>query len=127
MAAGGSKVVNVEGGTTAWVEAGLPAVRGKKTMSLERQVRIVAGSLVVVGSALSFWHPAWIARRPSWGRAGLFRPHRYLRHGPASGPPALESRGRKEIWSVFGGQWPEQTMGKPCRPGHATDSSLAPA
>ena len=61
VAAGGSNVVNVEGGTTAWVEAGLPAVRGKKTMSLERQVRIVAGSLVVLGSALSFWHPAWIA------------------------------------------------------------------
>jgi 3-mercaptopyruvate sulfurtransferase SseA len=56
--AGFDKVVNVEGGTLAWVQAGLPVVRGPQTISLERQVRIAAGALVVLGSALGMWvHP----------------------------------------------------------------------
>lgn len=53
-------VVNVEGGTMACVEAGLPVVRGKKAISLERQVRITAGLLVLLGVGLSFVHPAFI-------------------------------------------------------------------
>jgi rhodanese-related sulfurtransferase len=53
--AGFSNVVNVEGGTTACVEAGLPVVRGKKAMSLERQVRIAAGSLVLLGAILGWF------------------------------------------------------------------------
>lgn len=60
-AAGYANVVSVEGGTTAWAEAGLPVVRGKKAVSLERQVRIAAGSLVVLGAALSYFHPAFVA------------------------------------------------------------------
>ena len=49
----------VEGGTDAWVQAGFPVVRGKKAMSLERQVRIAAGSLVLGGVlAGQLWHPA---------------------------------------------------------------------
>ncbi len=44
----------VEGGTTAWVSAGLPVVRGKKTISIERQVRIGAGSLVLTGTLLGW-------------------------------------------------------------------------
>jgi rhodanese-related sulfurtransferase len=52
FAAGIDRVVNVEGGTLAWEQAGLPVVRGRKTMSLERQVRIAAGSLVLVGAIL---------------------------------------------------------------------------
>ncbi len=60
-AAGFSSVVNVEGGTLAWEQAGLPVVRGAKSMSLERQVRIAAGSLVVLGTALgAFVHPAFL-------------------------------------------------------------------
>ncbi|MGD9647938.1 MAG: rhodanese-like domain-containing protein [Pirellulales bacterium] len=62
LAAGCGNVVNVEGGTQAWEQAGLPVVRGKQAMSLERQVRIAAGSLVLVGSALgAFVSPYWIA------------------------------------------------------------------
>lgn len=58
-AAGVAHVVNVEGGTLAWVDAGLPVARGQKVMSLERQVRIAAGALVLVGVALGwFVHPA---------------------------------------------------------------------
>ncbi|HVX15355.1 MAG TPA: rhodanese-like domain-containing protein [Pirellulales bacterium] len=58
--AGCANVVNVEGGTRAWDQAGLPVVRGKATMSLERQVRIAAGSLVLLGTGLGwFVHPAF--------------------------------------------------------------------
>jgi rhodanese-related sulfurtransferase len=54
-------VVNVEGGTLAWEQAGLPVQRGKKMMSLERQVRIAAGFLVFVGSLLGYFvHPYFI-------------------------------------------------------------------
>jgi rhodanese-related sulfurtransferase len=60
LAAGFSNVINVEGGTLACVECGIPVVRGKKAISLERQVRIAAGSLVLLGAALSFVHPAFI-------------------------------------------------------------------
>jgi rhodanese-related sulfurtransferase len=61
LAAGCRNVVNIEGGTLAWEQAGLPVVRGKKTISLERQVRIAAGALVVLGTALgAFVHPAFL-------------------------------------------------------------------
>jgi rhodanese-related sulfurtransferase len=59
--AGFDNVVNIEGGTTACAAAGLPVIRGKKAMSLERQVRIAAGSMVLLG-VLGWWffHPAFI-------------------------------------------------------------------
>ncbi len=60
IAAGCTNVINVEGGTSAWEQAGLPVARGKKAMSLERQVRIAAGSLVLTGAVLSLVHPWWI-------------------------------------------------------------------
>ena len=52
--AGYSNVINIDGGTSACEQAGLPVVKGKKAISLERQVRIAAGSLVLIGVALSF-------------------------------------------------------------------------
>jgi rhodanese-related sulfurtransferase len=58
---GCSNVVNVEGGTLAWEPQGLPVVRGMKTISIERQVRIAAGSLVLLGAILGWTvHPAFI-------------------------------------------------------------------
>lgn len=58
--AGFTNVFNVEGGTEACVHAGLPVVRGKKVMSLERQVRIAAGSIVLLGVILGWLaHPAF--------------------------------------------------------------------
>ena len=52
----------VEGGMLAWIAADLPVTRGTvKVMSLERQVRIAAGSLVLTGVLLSYLvHPAFI-------------------------------------------------------------------
>jgi rhodanese-related sulfurtransferase len=61
--AGAAKVYNIEGGTAAWEKMGLPVERGQsKVISLERQVRIVAGALVLLGVALAWAiHPAFIA------------------------------------------------------------------
>lgn len=55
LQAGFTNVVNIDGGTLAAVQAGLPVVRGKKMMSLERQVRIAAGSLVFTGVLLGYF------------------------------------------------------------------------
>jgi rhodanese-related sulfurtransferase len=52
----------VEGGTMAWAEVGLPVNRGtSKVISLERQVRIAAGSIVLSGVLLAhFVNPNFI-------------------------------------------------------------------
>jgi hypothetical protein len=55
----------VEGGTAACEAAGLPVVRGRKAMSLERQVRICAGSIVAIGAALAAFGPD-----PTWQKVG---------------------------------------------------------
>ena len=51
---GFSQPIVVEGGTLAWVEANLPVTRGQtKVISLERQVRIAAGAIVLTGVLLA--------------------------------------------------------------------------
>jgi rhodanese-related sulfurtransferase len=61
LTAGYVNVRNVEGGTLAWAECGLPVVRGAKAMSLERQVRIAAGLLVLLGVVLGWLvHPGFL-------------------------------------------------------------------
>ena len=59
---GFDQAVVVEGGTQAWCAAGLPVNRGStKVISLERQVRIAAGSIVLVGVLLAWLiHPGFI-------------------------------------------------------------------
>ncbi len=70
--AGIQDVVNVEGGTTAWLNAGLPVVRGKKAISLERQVRIAAGSIALIGSvAAMVTGNVYLAGIPAFIGAGL--------------------------------------------------------
>jgi rhodanese-related sulfurtransferase len=55
-------VISIEGGTDAWTAAGLPVVRGKGVISLERQVRIGAGFLALLGTLLgAFVHPGFLA------------------------------------------------------------------
>ena len=60
QSAGVRDAISIEGGTEAWERAGLPVVRGSgKVISLERQVRIGAGLMVLVGTALGWLvHPA---------------------------------------------------------------------
>ena len=61
--AGCANAFVVAGGTDAWVREGLPVVRGERgVIPLERQVRIAAGLLVLLGIGLA-WHidPAFLA------------------------------------------------------------------
>lgn len=71
QAAGISNVINVEGGTLACEAAGLPVVRGKKAISLERQVRIAAGFLVLVGAVLAMTVDKYFAGLSAFVGAGL--------------------------------------------------------
>jgi len=71
VAAGINDVVSVEGGTAACEAAGVPVVRGRKVMSLERQVRIAAGSLVAIGAALAAFGPDLMWQRIGMGLAGF--------------------------------------------------------
>jgi rhodanese-related sulfurtransferase len=65
LACGFSNPVVITGGTLAWIEAGLPVTRGEtKVISLERQVRIAAGSIVFTSAILAhFVNPnfVWLA------------------------------------------------------------------
>ncbi len=71
LVAAGVDAVSVEGGMPAWEQAGLSVVRGKATVSLERQVRIAAGAIVLAGTAMSWLAgPAWMII-PGFIGAGL--------------------------------------------------------
>lgn len=70
-AAGFTNVINIGGGTQACEQAGVPVVRGKKVMSLERQVRIAAGGIALTGAILALTvHPGF-AGIPAFIGAGL--------------------------------------------------------
>lgn len=72
MAAGYSNVINVEGGTSACEMAGIAVVKGKKSMPINCQVQVIVGTLVIVGSALSYFHPMWIGLVAVMGAGLLF-------------------------------------------------------
>lgn len=73
QAAGYTNVVNVEGGTLAWVDCNLPVVRGKKVISLQRQVQIVIGTMLLIASALTaFVHVAFVSLCAFFGAGLLF-------------------------------------------------------
>lgn len=69
--AGFDCAVNVEGGTAAWAAADFPVVRGKQSISLERQVRILAGMIVLVSSMLAMVWNAGFAGIAAFVGAGL--------------------------------------------------------
>lgn len=47
---GMQRVINVDGGTNAWVAMGFPVESGKRNViSLDRQMRITAGTLIIIG------------------------------------------------------------------------------
>lgn len=69
--AGIEHVLVVTGGTNDWESHGLPIVAGQAVMSLERQVRIAAGTFVFVGTLLGvFVSPYWLIL-PGFVGAGL--------------------------------------------------------
>lgn len=50
----------LDGGVNGWMAAHLPVVRGARKLSLERQVRIVAGALAATGGLMAvLLHPAF--------------------------------------------------------------------
>lgn len=72
-AAGCENLAVLDGGVNAWNEAGLPVNRGAKALSLERQVRIGAGFLVLTGVALGAWvHPAFFGLSAFVGAGLMF-------------------------------------------------------
>ncbi|HSI35055.1 MAG: rhodanese-like domain-containing protein [Phycisphaerae bacterium] len=120
-AAGFTDVLSVAGGTDAWARAGLPVVRGTSgVISLERQVRIGAGLLVLTGMVLGWHvHPAfhWLsaviggglvfAGVTDWcGMGVLLARMPWNRRGAAAGSPVAvppPARDRTESATFRGG------------------------
>jgi rhodanese-related sulfurtransferase len=70
--AGFENTVVVEGGTLAWSRDGLPVERGEgRVISLERQVRIAAGLLVLTGVLLGRFLNPWFIGLSAFVGAGL--------------------------------------------------------
>ena len=64
--------VLVEGGTQAWIDAGLPVNRGTtRVLPLMRQVQIVVGTLSAIGAALALLFSPWFALLPLLIGCGL--------------------------------------------------------
>ena len=61
----------LDGGMRAWLDAGLPVNRGVQRMSLERQVRIAAGTLAAAGGFLALLVSPWFAAIPAFVGTGL--------------------------------------------------------
>jgi rhodanese-related sulfurtransferase len=74
LKAGHRDVHVVTGGTEAWADDGLPIEgTGRKIISIERQVRIGAGSLVLTGIIFGFlMHPAFFALSAFIGAGLIF-------------------------------------------------------
>jgi len=72
LAGSGKDLVVLEGGTAAWLQAGYPAVRTTAARwALERQVRLMAGLLVVVGVLLAVAVSRWWLLLPGFMGCGL--------------------------------------------------------
>lgn len=69
--AGIKNPIVIEGGTQAWVDAGFAVTRGKNTISLKRQVRIAAGSLVLTGIILGYFVHHYFLGLSAFVGAGL--------------------------------------------------------
>jgi rhodanese-related sulfurtransferase len=61
----------LEGGMQGWMSDGLPVVRGRASISLERQVRIAAGTLALSGALLALVATPWFAIVPALVGGGL--------------------------------------------------------
>jgi rhodanese-related sulfurtransferase len=70
--AGFENCVLVEGGTQAWMDAGLPVIRSEsKTLPLMRQVQITVGFVSAMGAALALVSSPWFAVIPLLAGCGL--------------------------------------------------------
>lgn len=71
QSAGMSRLHVLDGGMNDWVAADRPTRFGPKRISLERQVRIVAGSLVATGALLALLVNPWFSLLPLFVGSGL--------------------------------------------------------
>jgi rhodanese-related sulfurtransferase len=68
----GVRVAQLQGGIEAWKKAGLPTVVNTKApIPIMRQVQIVAGSLVFIGTLLGAFVTPWLLILPAFVGAGL--------------------------------------------------------
>ena len=67
---GFTKVAVIEGGIAAWERVKLPVRKTAAAISLERQVRIIAGCLILIGALLSLVK-IWFIVIPLWVGGGL--------------------------------------------------------
>jgi glyoxylase-like metal-dependent hydrolase (beta-lactamase superfamily II)/rhodanese-related sulfurtransferase len=71
LARAGQRARVLEGGIHAWQRARLPLLGGRKRLPVDRQVQLIAGSMVLTGVALgAFVHPWFLALAAFFG-AGL--------------------------------------------------------
>jgi rhodanese-related sulfurtransferase len=61
----------LEGGITAWVDEGKPVIKGQQRISLEGQVRAIAGGLILIGVGLGFTVHSGFFLLPAIVGAGL--------------------------------------------------------
>ncbi len=61
----------LEGGITAWVDQGKPVIKGRQGISLEGQVRAIAGGLILIGVGMGFWVHSGFFLLPAMVGAGL--------------------------------------------------------
>jgi rhodanese-related sulfurtransferase len=71
LLAAGVAAICIEGGTPACEKAGVPTVSDQRVISLERQVRIAAGSLVASGVLLGVLVNPWFLIVPGFVGCGL--------------------------------------------------------
>ena len=99
----------LEGGREAWEKAGLPVACGRKE-SLERQVRMVAGSIILCGRVLSLVHGAFPVLPIGAGCGLVFCwCDRVLRHGWTFAASALKEALRGDL-REFEGKGPVPLM-----------------
>ena len=61
----------LDGGMNAWTREGLPVLKGRKRLPVDRQVQLIVGSMVVLGAALGAFVNPWFLLVSAFFGAGL--------------------------------------------------------
>lgn len=72
LASHGSEALVLDGGIAAWQRAGLATVgKGRFNLDVQRQVFLIVGTLIALGTALGFWVDPLFLVLPAWFGLGL--------------------------------------------------------